>query len=96
MGISGSRKGVLRMKSGVAARREWGVLPWNSAVFGRREGAARRFSARRTLPGTRGEKFFKKEVKKGEKLKNWGARGAGMWIGGALYRAFGTIFRSGD
>ena len=70
MDILGSRKGVLRMKSGVAARREWGVLPWNSAVFGRREGAARRFSARRTVPGRLGKKIFKKGA---ENLK------IGMW-----------------
>ena len=46
-------------KIGAAARREWAVLPRNSAVFGLSEGAARRFSARRTVPGTRGEKIFK-------------------------------------
>ena len=33
---------------GAAARREWAVLPRNSGVFGLGEGAARRFSARRT------------------------------------------------
>ena len=44
---------------GAAARREWAVLPQNSAVFEWREGAARRFSARRTGAGTRGEKIFK-------------------------------------
>ena len=48
---------------GAAARREWGVLPRNSGVFGLREGAARRFSARRTWAGTRGEKIFKKGAK---------------------------------
>lgn len=36
---------------GVAARRGWAVLPRNSGVFGWREGAARRFSARRTWAG---------------------------------------------
>ena len=35
----------------VAARREWGVLPRNSGVFGLSEGAARRFSVRRTWAG---------------------------------------------
>lgn len=60
-----------------ATRRGWAVLPRNSGVFGWREGAARLFSARRTVPGTRGGKIFKKGVKKGEKPKNWGARGAG-------------------
>ena len=45
---------------GVAARREWAVLPRNSAIFGWSGGEARRFSARRTLSGSRGEKIFKK------------------------------------
>ena len=36
---------------GAAARRGWAVLPWNSGVFGWGEGAARRFSARRTSAG---------------------------------------------
>lgn len=44
---------------GAAARREWVVLPRNSGVFGLREGVVRRFSARRTLLGSRGEKIFK-------------------------------------
>ena len=44
---------------GVAARHGRGVLPRNSGVFGLSEGAARRFSARRTAPGGRGEKIFK-------------------------------------
>lgn len=78
---------------GVAARREWAVLPRNSGVFGLSEGTARRFSARRTVPGRLGEKIFKKEVKKGEKPKNWGARGAGRWRGGTLYRVRGAIFK---
>lgn len=48
---------------GAAARRAWAVLPRNSGVFVLGEGAARRFSARRTVPGRLGEKIFKKEVK---------------------------------
>ena len=36
---------------GAAARRRWAVLPRNSGVFGLGEGAARRFSARRTWAG---------------------------------------------
>lgn len=80
---------------GAAARREWAVLPRNSGVFGLGEGAARRFSARRTVPGARGEKIFKKGAKKGGKLKNWGARGAGRWHEGTLHRACGVIFRAG-
>lgn len=35
-------------------------------------------------------------LKEGEKPKNWGVRGAERWIGGALYRAYGAIFRSGN
>lgn len=77
---------------GAVARHEWGVLPRNSGVFGLGEDAARRFSARRTLPGRLGEKIFKKEVKKGEKPKNWGVRGVGRWRGATLYRARGGSF----
>ena len=40
-----------------------GVLPRDSGVFGPGEGATRRFSARRTVPGWLGEKIFKKGVK---------------------------------
>ena len=50
---------------GAVARRTWAVLPRNFGVFGWREGAARRFSARRTVPDTRGEKFFKNFLKEG-------------------------------
>jgi hypothetical protein len=75
-----------------AARREWGVLPRNSGVFGLSEGTARRFSARRAVPGTRGEKIFKNFLERGGKPKNWGARGAGKWHRGTLYRVCGAIF----
>ncbi len=54
---------------GADARREWAVLPRNSAVFGLDEGAAWRFSARRTAAGWLGEKIFKKGGEKGEKPK---------------------------
>lgn len=47
---------------GAVARRGRGVLPRNSGVFGLGDGAAQRFSARRTLLGSRGEKIFKKGV----------------------------------
>lgn len=94
---SGVRVGFFRVPGrcfasdfGAAARREWAVLPRNSGVFGWRAGATRRFSARRTLPGSRGEKIFKK---RGEKPKNWGARGVGRWCRGTLYRAREVIFR---
>lgn len=84
-------------KIGAAARREWAVLPRNSGVFGWREGAARRFSARRTLPGGRGEKIFKKGVenrKIGVREVPEGGLGA-PYIGCAM-RLLGAIFRSGD
>lgn len=58
-GYFGALEGRLAGDFGAAARRAWAVLPRNSAVFGLGEGAARRFSARRTVPGTRGEKIFK-------------------------------------
>ena len=84
---------------GAAARRAWAVLPRNSGVFGLDEGAARQFSARRTPAGARGEKIYKKFFKRGEKPKNWGAKGAGRWVGDASYRVcgviLGAIFRSG-
>lgn len=79
---------------GVAARREWAVLPRNSWGFGLGKGMARRFSARRTVPGRLGEKIFKKFFKRGEKPKNGGARAAGRWRRGTLYRAREVIFRS--
>ena len=40
--------------------------------------------------GAIGRKNF---LKRGEKPKNWGTRGAGRWIGGTLYRVRGVIFR---
>lgn len=77
-----------------AARRAWAVLPRNSGVFELGAGAARRFSARRTVPGTRGEKFFKNFLERGGKPKNGGARGVGRWHEGTLYRVCGAIFES--
>ena len=63
-GVRGGFFGVLGRRFagdfGAAARREWAVLPRNSGVFGLSEGTARRFSARRTVPGRLGENFFKK------------------------------------
>ena len=98
-GVFGALEGCFAGDFGAAARREWGVLPRNSGVFGLVAGAARRFSARRTLPGSRSEKIFKKFFKRGEKPKNWGAKGAGRWVGDASYRVcgviLGAIFRSG-
>ena len=78
-----------------AARRVWAVLPRNSGVFGLREGAARRFSARRTVAGTQGEKIFKNFLERGGNLKNWGVRGAGRWPGRTLYRVYEVIFGPG-
>lgn len=58
MGISGSRKGVLRMKSGVAARREWGVLPRNSAVFWAARGCGAAIQRTADMGGCSGRKNF--------------------------------------
>ena len=62
-GMRGGFFGVLEKRFAgdfrAAARRKRAVLPRNSGVFGWREGAARRFSARRTPAGARGEKIFK-------------------------------------
>lgn len=78
---------------GTLARCGWAVLPRNSGVFGLSEGTARRFSARRTWAGARGEKIFKKFLKTCEKPKNWGARGVGRWTERTPDRARGAIFR---
>ena len=50
-GIFGVLEGRFAGDFGAVARCEWVVLPRNSGVFGLSEGTARRFSARRTLPG---------------------------------------------
>lgn len=47
----GALEGCFAGDFGAAARCEWGVLPRNSGGFGWREGAAPRFSARRTRAG---------------------------------------------
>lgn len=92
-GVFGAPEARFAQGFGAAARREWAVLPRNSGVFGWCEGAAQWFSARRTAAGTRGEKIFKNFLERGEKPKNWGARGVGRWSGRTLYRACGVIFR---
>ena len=68
-GFFGALEGCFTGEIGAAARREWAVLPRNSAVFGWRVGAVRRFSARRTLPGGLGEKIFKKGGKRAKNRK---------------------------
>lgn len=40
-------------------------------------------------------KIFKNLLERGEKPKNWGARDAGRWLEGTLYRACETVFRPG-
>ena len=50
-GFFGVLQGCFTGDFGAAARCGRGVLPRNSGVFGLGEDAARRFSARRTLPG---------------------------------------------
>lgn len=73
---------------GTVARRGRAVLPRNSGVFGLGEGAARRFSARRTVPGTRGEKIFKNFLERGRKTEKLGYE---RWRRGSLYRVCGAI-----
>ena len=72
-GFSGVSEGCSAGDFEVAARRDWAVSPRNSGVFGMDAGAARRFSARRTLPGGRGKKIFKKG-EKGAKNRKFGVR----------------------
>lgn len=62
-GVFGALEGCLAGDFRAVARRGWAVLPRNSGVFEWRKDVARRFSARRTLTGSRGKKFFKKGVK---------------------------------
>lgn len=85
-GVFEAREGRFAGDFEAAARRGWAVLPRNSGVFGLGEGAARRFSARRTPPDGRGEKFFKKGERKGGKLKNWGVRGTERANLGTIYQ----------
>ena len=94
-GFFGAPEGRFAEDFEAVARHGWAVLPRNSGVFGWREGVVRRFSARRTWAGARGEKIFKKFFKRGGKSKNWGVGGAGRWSGRTLYRACGEAFRSG-
>ena len=95
-GFFGAREGCFAGDFRAPARREWAVLPRNSGVFGWCEGAARRFSTRRTVPGARGEKNFKNFLERGEKPKIWGVRRVGRWHEGTLYRVCGVIFGSGN
>lgn len=92
-GFSGFWRGVLRATFGAVVGRGRAVLPRNSGVFGLGEGTVRRFSARRTPTGTRCEKIFKNLLERGEKPGKWGARGAGRWREGTLYRVCEAIFR---
>ena len=71
-GFFGALEGYFAGNFEAAARREWAVLPRNSRVFWWCEGAARRFSARRTVPGTRGEKIFKNFLERGRKTQKLG------------------------
>ena len=59
MGFLGVLQGCFVGDFGAVTRRGRAILPRNSGVFSLGEGAARRFSARRTAPGGRGEKIFK-------------------------------------
>lgn len=57
-GFFGALEGRFAEDFEAVARHGWAVLPRNSGVFGWREGVVRRFSARRTWAGARGEKIF--------------------------------------
>ena len=50
-GFFGAPEGRFAGDFGEAARHGWAVLPRNFGVFGRLEGAAQRFSERRTWAG---------------------------------------------
>ena len=89
----GSWRGILRVKSGRrrgADRRFCRGIPrfldWARA----RRGDSAHGGHRRARWA---KKFLKKGAKKGEKPKNWGARGAGRWSERTLYRVCGAIFR---
>lgn len=92
MWFSGFRRGVL---PGILGRRRGangrfchgipGFLAW---VRGRRGDSAHGGHCRDSLA----KKFLKKGVKKGEKPKNWGARGAGRRSRSTLYRVCGGDF----
>lgn len=71
-GYFGLPEGCFAGDFGAAARRVWAILPRNSGVFSLGEGAARRFSARRTRAGARGEKIFKNFLKEGWKTEKLG------------------------
>lgn len=95
-GFSGFWGGVLQAILGRRRRRGWAILPRNSGVFGWRKGAARRFSARRTVPGRLGKKIFKNFLERGGEPKNGGVEGAGRWTERTLYRVCEVIFGSGS
>ena len=59
-GVFGALEGCFAGDFGAVAMRGWAVLPRNSGVFEWREGAARRFSARRTVSVLGAKKFLKK------------------------------------
>ena len=76
----------------VSARCGWAVLPRNSGVFALDEGAAQRFSARRTVPGRLGGKIFKK----GAKIEKLGCGRCRRGSRRTLYRVCGMIFGPGN
>lgn len=98
-GIFRAPEGRFAGDFGSAARREWAVSPRNSGVFEWGAGAARRFSARRTVPGTRGEKIFKNFLKEGWKTEKLGCgRGPEGGLGAPYMGCAGSGeagFRSG-
>lgn len=99
-GVFGALEGCIAGDFGATARREWdadgafcrGIPRFLVWVRARRGDSAHGGLCR----AVGAKKNFKKGAGKGEKPKNWGARGAGRWHGRTLYRVCGAIFRSGD
>lgn len=94
-GFSGFWGGVLQAILGRRRRRGWAILPRNSGVLGgvwaRRGDSAHGGHGRANWA----KNFLKIFKKRGEKPGKWGARGAGRWCRGTLYRVCEVIFRSG-
>lgn len=93
MGFSGLWSDVLQVISGrrrgANGRFCRGIPRFLSGVRARRGGSAHGGHGR----GGWAKKFFKNFYKRGENPKNWGARGAGRWPEGTLYRVCEVIFR---
>ena len=94
-GCFGVLEGRFAGDFGATARQGWAVSPRNSGVFSLGKGAMRRFSARQTVPGARGEKIFKNFLERGKNPKIGVPEVPGKWSGHTLYGVCGVIFESG-